>query len=187
MNSTSTALSTAPALEPGTWHVDPAHSEIAFTVRHLMSKVRGVFREFEGQVDIADDVNDSRAQATIQLSSVDTGAAQRDDHLRSSDFFDVQSKPTMTFISTSLGQGDGGHVLTGDLMVNGTTLPVELAVELLGAEVDGYGRTVVGFDATGEVNRKDFGVNWNMPLDGGRFLVGDKVTLSLSIQAVKQS
>ena len=186
MTSTSVITSNVPALEAGTWQVDPAHSEIAFTVRHLMSKVRGVFREFEGQVDIAADTLDSTAHATIQLSSVDTGAAQRDDHLRSSDFFDVETKPTMTFASTSLGEGDDGYVLTGDLTVNGVTKSVELVVELLGTEVDGYGRTVAGFEATGEVNRKDFGVDWNMPLDGGRLLVGDKVALSLTIQAVKQ-
>ncbi len=182
-----TTTSTTTGLEAGTWTVDPTHSELGFTVRHLMTKVRGVFRDFEGQIDIADDPAASTASATIQLSSVDTGTPQRDDHLRSSDFFDIETKPVMTYTATSLRRSGDDYVLTGDLTVNGVTKSVELALEVFGAQVDGYGRTVAGFEATGEINRKDFGVDWNMPLDGGRFLVGDKVSLALSIQAVKQS
>lgn len=187
MTSTSATTSTVQGLDTGTWEIDPAHTEIAFTVRHLMSRVRGVFHEFEGRVHIADEVLDSRAEASIQLSSVDTGAAQRDEHLRSSDFFDVDTKPVMTFASTALRSRDDDYVLTGDLTVNDVTRPVDLTVELLGTEVDGYGRTVAGFTASGEINRKDFGVDWNMPLEGGRLLVGDKVTLTLTVQATKQS
>ena len=184
---TTLTADTSTGLEPGTWVIDPTHSEISFTVRHLMSKVRGVFREFEGSLVVADNAADSRAEATIQLSSVDTGTKQRDDHLRSSDFFDVETKPVMTYSSTGLRLDGDTAVLTGDLTVNGFTRPVELSVELLGTQVDGYGRTVAGFEATGEINRKDFGVDWNMPLDGGRFLVGDRVTLQLTVQATKQA
>ena len=176
-----------PGLEAGTWVVDPTHSEISFTVRHLMSKVRGVFHDFEGQIVVADNPFESSAQATVQLASVDTGTAQRDDHLRSSEFFDVTSKPVMTFSSTGLRADDDGFIVTGDLTVNAVTRPIELAVEVLGVETDGYGRTVVGFEATGELNRKEYGIDWNMPLDGGRFLVGDTVNLALTVQATKQS
>ncbi len=181
-------VTAAPGLEAGTWAVDPTHSEISFTVRHLMSKVRGVFREFEGEIVVADDPLASSASARIQLASVDTGTAQRDDHLRSSDFFSVGTQPVMTFTSSALRPtSNDGFTLVGDLTVNAVTRPVELAVEVLGVEVNGYGQTIAGFEATGELNRKDFGIDWNMPLDSGRLMVGDKVTLTLTVQAAKQA
>lgn len=173
-------------LATGTWVVDPTHSEISFTVRHLMSKVRGVFREFEGSVEVADDELLSSAVATVQLSSVDTGAAQRDTHLRSSDFFDVETRPEMTFASHRVERDGDSYVLHGDLTINAVTKPVRLAVEVLGVQVNPYGMTVAGFEASGSLNRKDFGIDWNVPLEGGALLVGDKVTLGLTIQAVRQ-
>lgn len=179
-------VTATPGLQAGTWVIDPTHTEISFTVRHLMSKVRGVFHDFEGHIVVAENPLESSAQATVQLASVDTGTAQRDDHLRSSEFFDVATKPVMTFACAGLRPDDDGFAVTGDLTVNGITRPIELAVEVLGVETDGYGRTVVGLEATGELNRKDYGIDWNMPLDGGRFLVGDKVNLALTVQATKQ-
>ncbi|MBA2508282.1 MAG: YceI family protein [Nocardioidaceae bacterium] len=184
----SNTLTTIPGLEAGTWAIDPAHSEISFTVRHLMSKVRGVFRDFEGTAVVAADALASTASATIQLASVDTGTKQRDDHLRSSDFFNVDTQPVMTFVSTEpRSVDDGRFVLAGDLTVNGITRSVELALEVLGVEVNGYGQTIAGFEATGEINRKDFGIDFNMPLDSGRLMIGDKVTVALMVQAAKQA
>jgi len=181
-----TAVTEVPGLVAGTWTIDPAHTEIAFTVRHLMSKVRGTFKEFEGTVVIHDDLEASSAEATIQLASVETGAPQRDDHLRSSDFFDAQTQPTMTYRSKQLRPAADGFTAVGDLSVKGVTREVELAVELLGVGTDAYGNERVGLEATGQISRKDFGIDFNVPLEGGKLLIGDAVTLSLTVQAVRQ-
>ncbi len=169
----------ASALVAGSWTIDPTHSEVGFTVRHLMTKVRGQFTKFEGTITTGESLSDARATATIDLASVDTREQNRDGHLRSADFFDVENHPTMTFATTSFD----GEVARGELTIKGITKPVELDVEFLGLEKDGYGNPVVGFDATAEVNRKDWDLTWQMPLDGGRLLVGEKVTLVLSVQA----
>ncbi len=182
-----TAITEVPGLVAGTWAIDPTHTEIAFTVRHLMSKVRGTFQEFEGSVVIADDLEASSAEATIQLSSVQTGTQQRDEHLRSSDFFDAQSQPTMSYRSKGLRPVDDGFVAVGDLTIKGVTREVELAVELLGVGTDAYGQERVGLEATGQISRKDFGIDFNVPLDGGKLLIGDAVTLTLTVQAVRQA
>jgi polyisoprenoid-binding protein YceI len=182
-----TLAPTVPALTSGTWTIDPAHTEVAFTVRHLMSKVRGTFKTFEGSIVVGDDVLSSSAQATIDLSSVDTGAPQRDDHLRSSDFFDAATQPTMTFRSTQLRSNGESLVAVGDLTVKGVTREVELAVELLGVGTDAYGNERIGLEATGVISRKDFGVDFNVPLDGGKLLIGDAVTISLTVQAIRST
>jgi len=182
-----TLAPTLPALTSGTWTIDPAHTEVAFTVRHLMSKVRGTFKTFEGSIVVGDDVLSSSAQATIDLSSVDTGAPQRDDHLRSSDFFDAATQPTMTFRSTQLRSNGESFVAVGDLTVKGVTREVELAVELLGVGTDAYGNERIGLEATGVISRKDFGVDFNVPLDGGKLLIGDAVTISLTVQAIRST
>ncbi|MBA2638589.1 MAG: polyisoprenoid-binding protein [Nocardioidaceae bacterium] len=181
---TATAL---PGLVTGTWVVDPAHTEIAFTVRHLMTKVRGRFTQFEGTVTVGDDLTSSAAEATIQLASVDTGTKQRDDHLRSSDFFDAEQQPTMTYRSKALHEHGEGYVAVGDLTVKAVTREVELAVELLGVGTDAYGNERIGLEATGQISRKDFGIDFNMPLDGDKLLIGDLVTITLTVQAVHQA
>jgi polyisoprenoid-binding protein YceI len=163
----------------GTWTIDPSHSEVGFTVRHLMSKVRGQFEKFEGTLTTGATLADTSAEATIDLNSVNTRDAQRDGHLRSADFFDVANHGAMTFRSTSFN----GTSATGDLTIKGVTRSVELDVEFLGADVDPYGNQKIGFEATAEISRKDFGVDFNVPLDGGKLLVGDKVSIVLSIQA----
>ena len=180
-----TLAPTVPALTSGTWTIDPAHTEVAFTVRHLMTKVRGTFKTFEGSIVVGDDVLSSSAQATIDLSSVDTGAPQRDDHLRSSDFFDAATQPTMTFRSTQLRSNGESFVAVGDLTVKGVTRKVELAVELLGVGTDAYGNERIGLEATGVISRKDFGIDFNVPLDGGKLLIGDTVTITLTVQAIR--
>lgn len=187
MTSPALALGSIPGLAAGTWTLDPTHTEVAFTVRHLMSKVRGVFREFEGSVTVGPDLQASSAEATIQLASVDTGTRQRDDHLRSSDFFDAEQRPTMSYRSTALRPTDDGFVAVGDLTIRDVTREVELDVELLGVGTGPYGDERVGLAATGRISRKDFGVDFNIPLDGGGVVIGDAVTISLTVEAVRQA
>lgn len=167
-------------LVPGTWTIDPSHSEVGFTVRHLMTKVRGQFETFQGTVTTGASLAETRTEATIDLNSVNTRDAQRDGHLRSADFFDVEKSGPMTFTSTSFD----GDTATGELTIKGVTRTVSLDVDYLGVAVDAYGNTRVGFEATTEINRKDFGVDFNIPLDGGKLLVGDKVSIQLEIQAI---
>jgi len=164
----------------GTWTIDPSHSEVGFTVRHLMSKVRGQFESFTGAVTTGTTLAEAQAEATIDLNSVNTRDAQRDGHLRSADFFDVENSGPMTFRSTSFD----GTTATGELTIKGVTRTVELDVEFLGIDTDPWGGQRIGFEATTEINRKDYGVDFNIPLDGGKLLVGDKVSIVLSIQAV---
>jgi polyisoprenoid-binding protein YceI len=179
MTITETTIDTT-GLTPGTWTIDPSHSEVGFTVRHLMTKVRGQFEKFEGKVSTGASLEDTRAEATIDLNSVNTRDAQRDGHLRSADFFDVANSGPMTFVAHSFD----GSTAQGDLTIKGVTKPVDLDVEFLGIDTDAYGNVRIGFEATTEINRKDFGVDFDIPLDGGKFLVGHKVDIQLSIQAV---
>ena len=164
----------------GTWTIDPSHSEVGFTVRHLMTKVRGQFESFEGTITTTDDVTGFRAEATVDLNSVNTRDANRDGHLRSADFFDVEKSGPMTFTTTSFD----GTTARGELTIKGQTHPVELDVDFLGVEVDAYGNTVLGYEASTEISRKQWGVDFNVPLDGGKLLVGDKVSVVLSVQAI---
>ena len=180
MTTTVPTSTSVPGLVAGTWTIDPSHSEVGFTVRHLMTKVRGQFEKFEGTVTTGDTLADTKAEATIDLNSVNTREPQRDAHLRSSDFFDVENHGPMTFVSTSF---DGGTA-KGELTIKGVTNVVELDVTFLGVDKDAYGNTRIGFEATTEINRKDFGVDFDIPLDGGKLLVGHKVDIQLSIQAV---
>ena len=173
-------------LTAGTWNVDPTHSEVAFTVRHLMSKVRGTFSDFSAEITTTSgDPADSSVAATVQLSSISTNNAQRDGHIKSADFFDPEKGAEMTFVSTGITENDGDYVISGDLTINGTTKPVDLAAEYLGVAVDAYGATRLGVEATTSINRKDFHVDFNVPLDGGKFLIGDKVDITLTIQATQ--
>lgn len=171
-------MSTATDLIAGTWTIDPSHSEVSFTVRHLMSKVRGLFEGFEGTITTGASLAETTANATIDLNSINTRDAQRDGHLRSADFFDVENSGPMTFSSTSFD----GSTAKGELTIKGVTREVELDVEFLGIDTDPFGNTKIGFEATTEINRKDFGVDFNIPLDGSKLLIGDKVSIVLSIQ-----
>jgi len=168
-----------PGVVAGTWTIDPSHSEVGFTVRHLMTKVRGQFERFEGRIVTAEDPAGFRADATIDLDSVNTRDAQRDGHLRSADFFDIENHGQMQFRTTAFD----GSVARGELTIKGITKPVELDVEFLGVDDDAFGNTVIGFEATTEISRREFGVDFNVPLDGGKVLVGDKVSVVLNIQA----
>ena len=169
-------------LPAGTWTVDPAHSELGFVARHLMvTKVRGQFKEFEGTVKVGDDITDSQVTAVAQLASVDTGSADRDTHLRSADFFDVENNPTMSFTSTEVTEDS----LKGDLTIKGVTKPVTFDLEFTGLATDPWGNEKAGFEATTEINRKDWGLEWNVALEGGGVLVSEKVKLNLDIQLTK--
>jgi polyisoprenoid-binding protein YceI len=175
---------TLPGYVTGTWDLDPSHSEIGFSVRHLMvSKVRGRFTKFEGQVVTADNPLESRVDVTIDVDSIVTGDENRDNHLRSADFFDVANNPKMTYRSTGVRQEGDRYVVDGELSLHGVTRPVPLTVELNGF-IDSPMGTRVGFSATSEINRKDFGIEFNMPLEGGGVVVGDKVTITLEIEAL---
>ena len=179
---------TATAISTGTWTLDPTHTEIGFTVRHIMSKVRGTFEKFEGTLVTADDVTDSRVDVSVDLSSINTGTVDRDNHLRSSDFFEVETYPTMTFASTGVVEKAPGElVVQGDLTIKGVTKPLELAVEVLGEGSDPWGGTRVGVEATGLISRKEFGIDFNIPLEGGKVVIGDKISIVINAEAVLQS
>jgi polyisoprenoid-binding protein YceI len=178
------------ALTPGTWNVDPVHSTVGFVARHLMiSKVRGRFTDFSGSIEVAPDPLQSHLEASVNLASVDTGDEGRDAHLRTADFFDLDGggSPTMTFVSTGIKaeDDDGDYVLFGDLTMNGVTRQVEFALEFEGVNADPWGGTRAGFSAETEINRKDFGIGFNVALETGGVLVGEKVKVQLEIQAVK--
>ncbi|MDD9348755.1 MULTISPECIES: YceI family protein [unclassified Mumia] len=169
----------------GTWTFDPTHTEIGFTVRHLMSKVRGKFERFEGSITTAPVITDSTATATIDLVSINTGTPDRDAHLRSSDFFSVETHPTMTFTSTGVVEkSDTEFVLRGDLTIKDVTRPVELAVDFLGEGQDPWGGTRVGIEATTTISRKDFGIDFNIPLEGDKVMIGDKISIIITGEAV---
>ncbi len=167
----------------GTWTIDPTHSEVGFTARHLMSKVRGRFEKFEGRIVTGDAPT---ATATIDLNSINTHEENRDAHLRSGDFFDVEKNGPMTFAATDVVAGGKGLLVTGDLSLKGVTKPVTLDVEVLGSENDPWGGTRVGFEGTTTISRKDYGVDFNIPLDGGRLMIGDKIDITVNIEAVLQ-
>ena len=174
-------MSESPTLTAGNWTIEPAHTSVGFTVRHLgLSKVRGQFNAFSGSVTIADDPTQSSVEATVELSSIDTNNPDRDGHLQSTDFFGVEANPHMTFSSTSVTETS----LTGDLTINGTTKSVTFDLEVHGVVVDGYGTTRAGFSATGEISRSDFGISFNMPVGLDGMLISDKVTIELEVQAV---
>lgn len=176
-----------PGYVTGRWQIDPVHSEVSFAVRHFMiSKVRGRFRTFDGVLVTAADPAESRVEATIDLASVDTGNAQRDEHLRSSDFLDVPNHPTMTYRSTGLRRDGDTLLVDGDLTLRGVTRPVTLTLEPTGFGKDPVGGYRAGFSATAEIDRSDFGVSFNGPVPGGGVAVSERVQISLDIEAVLQ-
>ena len=169
----------------GTYVLDAAHKRVGFVVRHLMvSKVRGYFREFSGELVTAEDPTQSSVTATVNMDSIDTRQEQRDAHIRSADFFDVANHPTWTFTSTGVRVDDGDLFLDGELTIKGVTRPVTLTLQAEGFGPDAFGGTRAGFSATTTINRNDFGVDIAMPLDGGGVVVGEKVTITLEIEAV---
>ncbi|QKT06354.1 YceI family protein [Gordonia sp. X0973] len=181
------ATSVVSPIQAGTWAIDPAHSTVGFSVKHLMvSKVRGKFDTFSGTITVAQDGTPSVA-AEIDVTSINTGNDQRDGHIRSADFFDAEKYPKATFVSTGVRPDGDDYVLTGDFTLKGVTKPVELELEFNGVNPGmGHG-PVAGFEAKTVINRKDFGIDIEMPLEGGGVVVGDKITITLEIEAGLQA
>lgn len=181
---TTTSLS---GLTAGTWTIDPIHSEVAFSVRHMMvGKVRGRFNAFGGEI-VATEDGSATVNVSVDVSSVDTQNPQRDEHIRSADFFDAATYPEATFRSTGLRAHGGDTYVDGDLTLHGVTRPVTLEVEAGGVTRDPYGNVRAGFSATLEIARNDYGITIQMPLDGGGVVVGEKVRLTLEVEAVLQA
>ncbi len=170
------------------WHIDPRHSLAQFSVRHMMlSKVRGQFTGISGTIaDAADDPKRSSVKAAIDVTTLITGDPQRDEHLRSPDFFDVANHPTMTFESRSISGSREQFKVTGDLTIRGQTREVTLDVTFNGLGTNPLGQAVAGFTAVTQLNRKDFGLNWNVALEAGGVLVGDTAALEIELEAVRE-
>ncbi|MFZ2511130.1 MAG: YceI family protein [Gordonia sp. (in: high G+C Gram-positive bacteria)] len=181
------SLSVLSLLPAGTWTIDPAHTTVGFSVRHLMvSKVRGEFADVSGAITVAADGTPS-VTAEIGVNSITTGNDQRDAHVRSADFFDAETFPKAVFVSTSVAADGDDYVVRGDFTLKGVTRPVDLALEFNGVNPGmGHGQ-VAGFEARTVINRRDFGIDIDMPLETGGTVVGDKITLTLDIEAVFQS
>ena len=174
-----------PGYIPGTYMLDPGHSDVAFTVRHMMvSKVRGHFTKVEAEIVLARNPLDSSATATIDPNSIDTNNTTRDDDLRSANFFQIDQYPTMTFRSVGIRHGEDGFDVNGELTLHGVTRPVTLALDVNGFTRDPYGGTRAGFSATTELNRGDFAITTNIPMDGGGVVIGDRIQVFLEIEAV---
>ena len=174
------------ALTPGIWSVDAGHSTVSFVARHLVvAKVRGQFTEFAGTITVADDRLQTKVEATVQATSIDTRDDGRDGHLRGEDFFDVANHPIWTLVSTGIEGSGSNYVLHTDLTIKGVTKSVDFDLEFEGVATDPWGNTKAGFTAEAEINRKDWGLEWNVALETGGVLVGEKVKIILEIEALK--
>jgi polyisoprenoid-binding protein YceI len=173
-------------LNPGTWRADGAHSSVEFVVKHLgLSKVRGRFTKFAATVDVGDSVETSGVHAEVELSSVFTNDADRDTHLKSSEFFDVATGPMMTFHSTGMSGAGDHYTVHGDLTIRAITKPVELQVEFNGTATNPFTQALTaGFSAKGDIKRSDFGIDFNVPLGGDKFLVSDNVSIKLEVELI---
>jgi polyisoprenoid-binding protein YceI len=181
----STAQIHIPGYVVGTWDIDPLHTEVGFSVRHLMvSKVRGRFTRFEGSFVTAPDPLNSSASATIDMTSIDTNNPTRDDDLRSKNFFEVDQYPQMTYRSTGLKVDGEQFTLDGELTAHGITRPLPLRVEVNGFGADPYGNQRSGFTATGSLKRSDFGMTFNVSLEGGGVMVGDRIDITIEVEGI---
>jgi polyisoprenoid-binding protein YceI len=183
------SVSTSGSTLTGTWDLDPAHTRLGFSARHAMvATVRGSFTDVSGVLQLdSENPTNSTAEVTVQIASVQTGQPDRDAHLRSGDFFDAEKYPTLTFKSTSAkATGDDEYILTGDLTVRDVTRPIDLTIVYLGSSTDPFGNLRAGFEGQAELSRKDFGLTWNVALEAGGFLVGDKVKITIDVSAIKQ-
>lgn len=173
----------------GTWALDPEHSRLGFSTRHAMvTKVRGAFNDVSGTAVLdVEDWSRSHVEVRIAVASVDTRSAKRDEHLRSSDFFDAQHHPTIEFVSTTLDEVDEDRfIVTGDLTIRGITRSISVPLELLGVDTDPFGQLRAGLEGSRRIDRKDWGVSWNAALDSGGVLVSDKITLEFELSLIKQ-
>jgi len=181
-----TTTTTLPAT--GTWAIDAAHSSVEAVAKHLVvSKVRGRFSRFEGTIVVADALEDSTVDVTIDAASIDTNDEQRDGHLRSEDFLDVENHPTLTFRSSSVKEAGDHYVIPGELTIRGVARPVELEVEYLGVVTDPWGNAKAGFSATTTIDREEFGITWNAALETGGVLVGKNLKIEIDLQLAQQA
>lgn len=176
-------MTTLNGMTTGTWTLDPAHTEIGFSVRHAgISKVRGQFSDVTGQLHVAEDAAQSTGEVVVGMASVDTKNETRDNHVRSEEFFDVANHPEMTYKITGLNLTDGEGTVSGELTLRGVTKPVELDAEFNGVAVDAFGVTRAGFTASTAISRKEFNVTWNAALEAGGVMVSDKVNINLDVE-----
>jgi polyisoprenoid-binding protein YceI len=181
------SIDTSLAPDPGTYKIDSSHSMVEFVARHLMvTKVRGRFEGFAGEIVVGDTPEESAVNVTIQAASIDSGESKRDEHLRGADFLDVENFPTLEFHSTKVEQSARGLKVEGDLTIKDTTRPVVLDVEYDGSFGDPWGGQRIGFSASTEINREDWGITWNAALESGGVVVSKKVKVELTVSAVKQ-
>lgn len=174
-------------LTSGVWNVDPVHSSVGFVARHLMvSKVRGQFTSFSGTITIAENRLESKVEASVDVGSISTGDETREGHLKSPDFFDAEKYPTMTLVTTGIEEDGKDYLLHTNLTIKGITKPVDFELEFDGVSGDPWGGTRAGFSAEAEVNRKDWGLEWNVVLETGGVMLGEKVKIQLDVQAVQQ-
>jgi polyisoprenoid-binding protein YceI len=179
-------MSTLTLPATATWTIDPAHTTVGFSARHLMAaRVRGSFKTFSGKIDIGDTPESSTVQVSIDAASIDTGAKDRDNHLRSPDFLDVDRFPSLEFASSAVRAVAGGYAVDGNLTIRGTSRPVTLQMQYMGVMADPWGNEKALFSATTEINREDFGLTWNAPLETGGWLVGKNVEIEIEVQAAK--
>lgn len=175
-----------PDVEVGTWALDRAHTTIGFLARHLMvTKVRGRFESYDASIEVAEDLADSKIEISLDAASITTGAPDRDGHLRSPDFLDVENHPVILFVSTEIAPDGDQWRVTGDLTIRDMTRPVTLAVEYEGSAVDPWGKEHVGFSARANLTREDWGLTWNAPIEGGGWLVSKDVSLDIEGQLVR--
>ena len=177
-------MSTLTLPAAGTWTIDPTHTTVAFSSRHLMAaRVRGSFKTFSGMIDIGEAPETSTVRVSIDAASIDTGVEDRDNHLRSPDFLDVTNFPSLEFASTAVRAVAGGYEVDGNLTIRGTSRPVTLQMEYMGVMADPWGNEKALFSATTEINREEFGLTWNAPLEAGGWLVGKSVEIEIEVQA----
>lgn len=175
-----------PHIETGVWTLDKSHTKIGFVAKHLMvTKVRGNFETYEANIVVADDLTESKIVVKLDPSSITTGSEDRDNHLRSNDFFDVENHPAIEFASTEIERDGDAFKITGDLTVRGTTRPLTLDAVYEGTAVDPWGNTHIGFSATAKVNREEWGLTWNAALEGGGWLVSKDVVLEIEGQLIR--
>ena len=173
-----------PGYIAGTWTIDPVHTHIGFVIKHMMvSKVRGNFDSFSGQVIAAADPFESSVSVSIDATSINTGNSMRDDHIRSADFFDAEHHPTITFVSTGVRLNDGDFYVDGDLTIRGVTKPISLKTQTPEFGPNGQDGFKAGFSATAEIDRTDFGVSYNGPIPGGGLALSEKVQIVLEVEA----
>lgn len=176
-----------PGYRAGTWAIDPTHTEVGFSVRHLaISKVKGKFENFSGTITTAENPLESSVSATVEVASINTNQADRDGHLRTGDFFAAEEYPEFTFTSSAVRQEGNDFKIDGELTLRGVTKPVTFDFDFGGFGTDPYGNYKVGFTATTVVKREDYGIQWNAPLETGGLLLGSDVTITLDVQAALQ-